>query len=522
MRGSRFLAWFAGAVALAALVGASSSAGARSATGGTVRYVSAMDSFCAGRTPCYGSIQEAIDDAAPGDEIDVAEGAYSGVHTIQVAGIDYVQVVLVDKPLRLLGGFASDWSARDPQTYGSLIDPDRSGRGITVLGEAGAAVEISGFTIVHGDYTALGNPPEVANQACGRTGGDCGGGLFARSVRLRLTDSFIVDNVASRNSTFSDGGGAYLWNLAPGSVISNSLFYGNSAGAESGGGGGACILYGSDLTVDGCTFSQNSAGGHGGALSILQPAGPITVSRSSMLGNNSVGDSGGALWASLENAGDALVIDRDVFGYNAAADQGAAICVEKAGLETSRVRIANALFLYNSAGAGYSSVVDAVNANGADKGALEIDASHVTAGVVGTAAFLRLSATQGATARAALTNTLVAYGQAMIVGEQGGGSGVEIRHTHTLAWQVPDIHIVQSGAPVFDAIALVSGDPMLDYEGRPALGSAAIDAGVDSDVRVDLDGMRRPVGVPDIGAFEYAERLYVPVALRGEPSRMVP
>jgi len=47
----------------------------------TTRYV-APSGNCGAATPCYATVQAAVDAADPGDEIKVAEGTYNDIHTI--------------------------------------------------------------------------------------------------------------------------------------------------------------------------------------------------------------------------------------------------------------------------------------------------------------------------------------------------------------------------------------------------------------------------------------------------------
>ncbi|MCX7707998.1 MAG: hypothetical protein N2204_08335, partial [Anaerolineae bacterium] len=76
----------------------------------TVRYV-APGGACGGVTPCYATIQAAVDAAAAGDEIRVAAGTYSGV----TARGGSTQVVYLDKALTLRGGFTTaNWTTPNP------------------------------------------------------------------------------------------------------------------------------------------------------------------------------------------------------------------------------------------------------------------------------------------------------------------------------------------------------------------------------------------------------------------------
>ena len=82
-----------------------------------VRYV-APGGDCGGATPCYSSVQAAVDAAAPGDEILVAAGVYTGVQNRPTLNIpDYftaTQVVAITKPVTIRGGYTTtNWNVSD-------------------------------------------------------------------------------------------------------------------------------------------------------------------------------------------------------------------------------------------------------------------------------------------------------------------------------------------------------------------------------------------------------------------------
>jgi hypothetical protein len=85
----------------------------------------------------YCKIQTAVDIAPAGSEIHVAEGVYTGVEkATDGEGVEYWQVVYVDKALTLKGGYDdADWNtAPEPKVHNSIIDAERLGRGITIVG----------------------------------------------------------------------------------------------------------------------------------------------------------------------------------------------------------------------------------------------------------------------------------------------------------------------------------------------------------------------------------------------------
>jgi serine protease len=119
----------------------------------------------------------------------------------------------------------------------------------------------------------------------------------------------------------------------------------------------------------------------------------------------------------------------------------------------------------------------------------------------------------GEYATLALTNTIIA-------GHSGAGITVTAGSTAALEatlWHNNGANTGGEGSISTGAVN-VSGDPRFvdpsawDYHISP--GSAAVDQGVDAGVATDLDGRARPVGRPDLGAYEGGTRVHLPLLLR--------
>jgi hypothetical protein len=461
---------------------------------------------CGGSTPCYSDIQAAVDAADEGDEIRVAGGTYSGTASVDIEGKTYTQVVLITKSLTLRGGYSStDWTTSDP----TIIDAEGSGRGITIAGDGSQIVTVEGFTITNGDYTELGNPPGVSNSVCARTGSDCGGGLFAYMVELVLRDCLITNNVASSTKVYSDGGGAYLWELTGRSLIEDTTFIGNKTIGSSTAGGGMAIQKGETITILRSLFQENQAGAVGGGLTIVQPDGQILIEDTDFIGNISglqagTQAPGGAFEASLAFKGDALRLNRIMMKDNEAKSYGAAVSLRKVGTGESRVEMINVMLTGNNVTTPvtYASVIDVEGGSGGD---FSLDLSHLTIADNGVPAALRLEAFYNQQVKATVINTLIQNANHAYVGK-GINDEVSIQNTNTLTWNVTNLHITESGSPTFTSINPITGDPKLDASYHLQVGSAAIDAGVDAGVTTCIDGEPRPTGAaPDIGADEFSQ-----------------
>ncbi|MCS7158677.1 MAG: right-handed parallel beta-helix repeat-containing protein [Blastocatellia bacterium] len=466
-----------------------------------VLYVSATDPTCGGRSPCFTTIQAAVNAARAGDEIRVAAGTYTGAAPAMVGGDIYTQVVLITKSLTLQGGYTTtNWTEPDPAMNRTVIDAERRGRGISIVGDGTQTVTVAGFTITNGDYSDLGNPPGIANRVCARTGSDCGGGLFAFRVRLNLRDCTITNNIASRTRNYSDGGGAYLWNVVSGSRVENTIFSGNQAQASGGAGGGMSITFGGSVTIVNSRFENNRAAGAGGGLYISQPNDSVRIENSTFTSNVTC-EAGGALEARLTFQGTALSLNRVILRENRARSYGAALSFIKQGFGATTVEMTNVVLAANAveSSGDLRSVVE-VSSFGAD---FDLRLAHLTWARHPQLVALRVDASLGGRIAVTLTNALIDSATAAYVGRQVNGE-IQIRHTHTLIHRVGRLHVVETGVPTFEAINPREGDPRLDETAHLQQGSAAIDAGAESGVREDIDGEARPAGRGyDIGADEF-------------------
>ena len=238
----------------------------RSANG--IHYV-APGGACGELTPCYADIQAAVDAAAPGAEIRVAEGTYTGVSVRD----SVTQVVYLSKTLTLRGGYTTgDWTHSYPLTQPTILDAQRQGRVLYITGDINPIIE--GFNITGGDATNLGGDPRGESAGSGvyviyatatithnwifsNTSYGYGGGLYLSHSSAVLNGNIIVTNVAHL-----DGGGIYLWHsnaeLVGNSIVSNTAY---------GSGGGSYLQYSDALIADN-TVVANAAGDDGGGLSI--------------------------------------------------------------------------------------------------------------------------------------------------------------------------------------------------------------------------------------------------------------
>jgi uncharacterized repeat protein (TIGR01451 family) len=230
-------------------------------------------------TTC-GTINGALNKAAPGDSIELAIGTYTAN-----LGND---VVYVTQSVTLLGGWNPGFTT---QTGLSTVDGQGVRRGLFVGATATATVER--FVFQDGNSPAGGGIYNegvltlIKSQVISNTSLGDGGGIDNSSGQLTIIESKIDGN----NAGWQGGG----LNTAFGNVtILSSTVSGNVAGdpcCSGGGGGGGIRIFSGDMALTASTVSGNVLnGGYQGAG--INNGGTLTTTNST-ISDNSGGDGDG-------------------------------------------------------------------------------------------------------------------------------------------------------------------------------------------------------------------------------------
>jgi hypothetical protein len=414
----------------------------------------------------------------------------------------YKQVVFINKPLTLRGGFTeSNWSEPDPIINVTTIDALGDGRPVSIVDTQDQAVVLDGFTLTGGDYTGLGNPQGEANFVCASTGEDCGGGLYVHRSAFHLRNSVVSGNVGS--TVAGRGGGIYLW-WARTSSIENTRVS-NNVTAYTGGGLFVMRQYVPLLLRD-SSFEENTASGGGGVEMAANIQALIRVEDCLIRGNTATSGRGGGMSARLATDSGILELARVSIQDNQAWGQGKGLFLDSAGEVAPHARIENVLFSGNTSVSGAPQAdSDALLAVGPGFTSLNVELAHVTAADNTVRNFLHAVTylSGGPTMAVTAANVLLSGFDNAYAAEEVADGEVTIEHSNTLFHEVTTSHLSLGGTPTFIQTDPVAGDPLLDSEYRLQAGSAAIDAGIDAGVDDDIDENPRPAGkAPDIGIDE--------------------
>jgi uncharacterized repeat protein (TIGR01451 family) len=300
-----------------------------------IRYVATTGSDTTDCTnsvsPCA-TIQYAVDQASPGDEIRVAAGEYSDMHTrprMDVKSSGFVnQIVYVNQTINIRGGYTlTNWVISNPNDNLTTLDAKGQGRVIYITGLISPTVE--GLIIVGGDAGGLGgyspnadldagggiyiitSTAVISNNEISSNAASIGGGIL-----IRENDSWIYSNIISNNTADQSGGGHFVHSnaIVEGNMVSGhmAVAFGGGLGAEFSkltivnnhitnnealSGGGIRISYYSDGTsIIGNTISHNSGNTEGGGIYISM-SDEITIKNntitSNTLSNEDYGHGGG-------------------------------------------------------------------------------------------------------------------------------------------------------------------------------------------------------------------------------------
>jgi hypothetical protein len=483
---------------------------------------------CGGVTSPCRTVQYAVDLAQPGDEIRVATGVYTDVHSR--AGI--TQVAYVSKSVALRGGYTtSNWDVPDPEANPSTLDAGGQGRVLYITGAITPTVE--GLRITGGDATGLGGG--IGSQA------DGGGGVYVYRASATISNCMIYSNTASTTRR-GHGGGLYFEDNYS-ATLSTSVVQSNTAStADVGYGGGGFLCLNVNFQSRGNTLANNiastAATGHGGGMFLYWYADVTFVTNTihSNIASTAAEGYGGGLYpwfgtgllqsnvvqsnvASTTDDGrcgglylrdsatmimDTLVVSNTATLNSIATGHGGGICVHDGWIFTAT----NTLVADNHANTESSGLwLEGTSGNPTSAHLLHTTIANNHGGS-GQGIHV------GPYATLALTNTILS----------GHSVGIHVTAGSTARLEGTLWH--DNGADTGGAGTILTGT--VNVHGDPAFldpaawdyhlgsGSAAIDAGVDAGVTTDVDGDPRPLGGYDIGADEYVYpvRLLLPLALR--------
>ncbi len=330
----------------------------------TVRYLSPTGSDTTNCTqasqPCQ-TVQYAIDQAAAGDALYLAAGAYSGVQTRN----DILQVAYVDKNLSLSGGYSADFSSRSPETDPSILDAGLAGR--VVYLPANISLTLDGVQLKNGSLNKYGNGiyagaggnqltltntvisgcrsiyygdgngiylsggilemsgSRVENNVPASAISDesrYGGGLYAKDATVHISTSTFKDNVAQTSGDTYGGRGAGIFLYTVDAVIDQVQFIGNHSSEIAWGYGGGLYAYAGTLSLTRSTFDSNTGSFVGGAVYILMQSNALIEDNTFI--HNSASNNGGAIQI---DAGAGSIVRGNHFEGNESGDKGGALAL---------------------------------------------------------------------------------------------------------------------------------------------------------------------------------------------------
>jgi uncharacterized repeat protein (TIGR01451 family) len=229
----------------------------------------------------YNTISEALAVAEEGDEIRVAGAAGSAYH----------ELLLVDKPVHLLGGYDPESWQRNILLYETVIDGSASGTVVTIGPWATSRdVLFEGFMIRNGNGTRGGGifvtqaAPTIRHNRISGNVAQSGGGIALMDASASIWDNFIEMNIAR------GGGGGGIYASGAQTIIARNQIIGNDATTDDG--GGVKIADGSVAMLIGNRLVSNSAR-HGGGIYVSGAA--IARIWNAILYLNMAGGAGGGL-----------------------------------------------------------------------------------------------------------------------------------------------------------------------------------------------------------------------------------
>ena len=179
---------------------------------GIVRHVSRADASCGGQSPCYGSIQAAVNAAQPGDTVQIQAGSYveqvSVIARNSSATNPATRIVIQADPSAPVGGVVLRGAVNQCAAgHAILIRQSRfvTIRGLTITGAGGAAIALAGG----GDRNLAVHIERNRIVANGGTGCDGGITIGAGNVGTLIVNNLVLANGRNGIATLDGEGGPH-------------------------------------------------------------------------------------------------------------------------------------------------------------------------------------------------------------------------------------------------------------------------------------------------------------------------
>jgi len=453
---------------------------------------------CTQADPC--SLQTALAQATGGETIYVAGGTYTSTGSA---------VIQINKSITLSGGWNGSTNSPPvckPEIYVTTLDGEDARSGVYVGSDVVASIE--GFTITHGNGTdngGSGGGIDIRNSTLyvrrcmitdnvgSKMGFGAGGGIYASNSSVDISESDIVNNIASTDaSSFAVGHGGGICVSGGAARLTKNQVLGNIGQTTYTGSGGGVYLH----AITTAEVANNVIRGNKASLSNWRSdGGGIWIDASSKVSlvsnhieenmtsghvSNGAGFGGGVyIWDSEVELSRNVIIKNSTGTYIAAMRPGGGVAVQGNG----NVTLVNNCIFQNNAGS--------------DGGGIYVGIDWPPAGQ--TVLLHNTIADNGQSgiwvrnyANLTLTNNLLS-GHANGISQSNSSNGTISANTN-LFWNTSD--------PIV-GINPIQKDPLLTPNFHLSSNSPAINAGIDAGVAVDIDGNPRNEGRPDIGAYEF-------------------
>jgi hypothetical protein len=262
---------------------------------GTIRHVSRTDATCGGQSPCYGSIQTAVNAAQPGDTVQIQVGRYVEQVSVTAKNTGATnpasRIAIQADPATPVGSVVLHGSVNQC-AQGHAIRVERSRfvtiRGLTITGAGGAAIALAG-----GVDRNLGIHIE-RNRVVGNGGTGCDGGITigAGNVGTLIVNNLVFANGRNGVATLDGEGG-------PHTLVQNTI-HANGWNGVSATRSHVFLLLNNAITGNGI-----QPGGSGGRVGVRRETSPVPLAivlRNNLICGNRLGEIAGAVLDGADGA----------------------------------------------------------------------------------------------------------------------------------------------------------------------------------------------------------------------------